>query len=118
MLVDGTVFVRAGSVDYVSLQLFQEDGTTPISLVGIIRAILRMKSNNKDDSTKSFQSDGVSPQIVFTDEINGKLDYRPVANDFTIKGTWIYYVDIIDSLGSHPVPEHKNYAWNVLDKIS
>jgi len=116
-IVDGNANLTAGTQDYKSWQLVDEDGVTPISLAGIT-SITLLFINRDDGTTKSFINTGASPKLFITDAVNGKIQLRPAVTDFPVKASFLFYVEIIDSIGVHAVPEGKRYIFTVIDKIS
>jgi hypothetical protein len=116
-LVNGDVTIRAGSQDYITWQLLQEDGVSPVDLSTANEVALRLK-NKKDKTTKSFSTIDVPQKFLLEDAENGKIQLRPAADDFPLAAQYDFYVDVIDSIGSHPIPEDQNYKLKVIDKIS
>ncbi len=112
--VNGNVTLRAGSEDPVTLQLLQDDGTTPIDLTGITGLTLHLK-----DTATGTVTTFTDPKFVVSDAALGKVKLSQAAADFSAAARYVYHVSFSDSGGkAHYVPEDRNYSWIVADKIS
>lgn len=116
VIVDGNANLTAGTQDYKSWQLLEEDGVTPISLAGI-GSITIIFINRDDGTTKEFINTGGSPKFFITDDVNGKVQLRPAVSDFPIKSSYLFYWKIVDGVGIHAVPEKKRYIFTVVDNF-
>jgi hypothetical protein len=115
ILLNGTVYTVVGDQDFIQLQIFEANGTTPQSLVG--RTGLKVRLFKKTDGSNVVFTEG--PKLVVTDEDEGKITIKPALDEFTQEGSYVYYVDIIDSIGAHAVPkkEESRPLWIVAPKI-
>ena len=111
----GDLSIRAGSQDYKTWQI-QEDGVA-VDLSAATSAILRMREKNSG-TTKVFSTDDATQKFFISDASNGKVQFRPAADDFTEAATYYFYVDFVDSIGVHSVAENKNYVLKISDKIT
>lgn len=114
-MANGDIVTRVGSQDYVTLQLKSGDPATAIDLSAAIYVVLHLES---EIETKCFSTADVSPKLYIIDALEGQIQLRPAASDFDSVDIYKYYVDIVDSVGSHPVPENINYEWKVIDNIT
>jgi hypothetical protein len=115
-LLKETLTIRAGSQDYIDWELLNED-ETPISLtsaVELVFVMLRLSDKQKIEySTKD------SPQKFFViDDDLGQVQLRPASDDFSSPDDYKIWVNVIDVVGSHPVPEDKNEDLKVIGNFS
>lgn len=116
ILVNGTVYTVVGDTDPIDLQILQADGVTPRSLAGHTNIKVRLK-NDADNSVIVFTKDG--GKITVLDEDEGEIRVIQAGSEYTQQSVYTYYVDIIDSAGSHIVPKRQELRpkWNVAAEI-
>ena len=107
ILKDGNIPLRAGSMDYIPLQLTNDDGTTPIDLSSAIKVELRFKGK-KDKEVKIFSSDDDPQKLFVTDEVNVILELRQESTEFPDAALHGMYIIVYDEGGKPcPVPDGK-----------
>ena len=107
--VNGSVLIRAGSEDPVTLQLLDDDGATPIDLTGISLLTLHLK--NIATGTVTTITGG---KLVVLDAATGKIKLSQAAADFAAAARYEYWVSFKDGPNKMLyVPEDKNYTWIV-----
>jgi hypothetical protein len=116
VLVDGTVYTVVGSQDFIDLKVLDADGVTSRSLAG--RTNLHVRLINTVDNTTIIFTEG--PKLEVTDEDEGELRIKQAADEYSQEGNYKYYVDIVDSIGSHPVPMREDLwpKWIVAPRIT
>ncbi len=115
--VNGDVEIKAGSEDYIDLQLLQDDGVTPVDLSAATSVELRLR-NTADQVIKTFATIDASPKLFIIDAAQGKIQLRQKAVDFPGAAIFEYYIVINDAIGAHPVPDgDKLYSLRVVAKF-
>lgn len=113
--VVGDIETKIGSQNYITLQLVQEDGITPISLLAAVSATFQYVDVADDTIKVNFNTTDNPQKFFITDAANGKVELRPAVDDFTVKGLFRYHVIIIDSVGPRPAPVGGFYTLEVMD---
>lgn len=116
-ILNGNVTMRAKSQDYKILQIFEDDGVTPINLTNATVAVLRLK-NIRTGGIKVFSTEDIPKLLFFLDRTLGKIQLRPSVDSFPIAEKYNYHLSFTDSIGEHPAPEDKNYSWDVIERIA
>ena len=111
--VTGDLIITAGSQDYITWQLLQDDGVTAIDLSAATKVELKM-TNLDTGAAKNFATDDVPKKLFITDAANGKIQLRPAADDFPAAARYEFYIVFTDAIGGHPVPEDKRYEFRVI----
>lgn len=110
--VNGDVEITLGSEDPITLQLLEDDGVTPINLIGITALTLFMR-DTEDGSLK--QITGAS--LIVTDAANGKIKLSQDVDDFPAAAIYRYKINFLDSVAKqHFVPDGSTwYTFSVYD---
>lgn len=108
--VNGNVTLRAGSEDPITLQLLDDDGTTPIDLTGA--SVVTMHLRNTATQVVTILT-GAS--LVVSDAGLGKITLSQVAAVFPDQANYEYYISFSQDGKARKVPEDINYSWIVTD---
>ena len=114
IIVDGTVYTVVGDQDFIDLQILLADGVTPRDLTE--RTGLKVRLLHITDGTTIIFTEG--PKLVVTDQVNGEIRIKQAVDEYSQQAEYRYYVDVIDSVGSHAVPTREDLRpkWIVAPK--
>lgn len=113
----GDFSLRSEDVDPKEWILRQGVNNDPIDLTNATDIEIRFKS--KLDGSELVFSISANPTQVFIvgDPVNGNVKFIPLNSDFLIPEKFSFYIAVIDSAGSHSIPEGFEYNFEVRPKF-